>query len=135
MALNVLIVDDSSVMRSIVIRTLRMSGLQLNDIHQAANGIEGLEILQNHWVDLVLLDINMPVMTGIEMIDTVQKMPEFVDLPMIVVSTESSATRIDMLRQRGVGFVHKPFSAEMLRQLVIQMTGVTLNEQPSDASF
>lgn len=135
MALNVLIVDDSSVMRSIVIKTLRMSGLELNDIHQAANGKEGLEILQKHWIDLVLLDINMPVMTGIEMIDAVRKMPEFLDLPMIVVSTESSTTRIDTLMQRGVGFVHKPFSPEMLCRLVIQMTGVTLNEQPSDASF
>jgi two-component system, chemotaxis family, chemotaxis protein CheY len=135
MALNVLVVDDSSVMRSIVIRTLRMSGLDLNDIHQAGNGKEALEKLQNNWIDLLLLDINMPVMNGIELIDAVRKIPELIDLPMIVVSTESSETRINMLKERGVGFVHKPFTAESLRQLVVQMTGVTANEQSSDASF
>jgi two-component system, chemotaxis family, chemotaxis protein CheY len=135
MALNVLVVDDSSVMRSIVIRTLRMSGLQINEIHQAQNGKEGLDILGKHWIDLVFVDINMPVMNGIEMIDSVRRIPELSDLPMIVVSTESSATRIEMLKQKGIGFVHKPFSAEMLRESVIHLTGVTLHESPSDESF
>ncbi len=135
MALNVLVVDDSSVMRSIVIRTLRMSGLELNDVLQAGNGQEALEILGKNWVDLVLLDINMPVMNGMEMIDSIRQIPELADLPMIVVSTESSSTRIDTLKQRGIGFVHKPFTAEMLRNSVIQLTGVTLNETSSDASF
>ena len=135
MALSVLVVDDSSVMRSIVIRTLRMSGLELNDVLQAGNGKEALEILGKTWVDLVLLDINMPVMNGIEMIESIRKIPELSDLPMIVVSTESSTTRIDTLKQRGIGFVHKPFTAEMLRNSVIQLTGVTVNETSSDGSF
>jgi two-component system, chemotaxis family, chemotaxis protein CheY len=135
MALSVLVVDDSSVMRSIVIRTLRMSGLELNEVLQAGNGKEALEILGKTWVDLVLLDINMPVMNGIEMIESIRKIPELSDLPMIVVSTESSTTRIDTLKQRGIGFVHKPFTAEMLRNSVIQLTGVTVNETTSDGSF
>jgi two-component system chemotaxis response regulator CheY len=135
MALNILVVDDSSVMRSIVIRTLRMSGLELNDILQAGNGKEALDVLGKNWVDLVLLDINMPVMNGMELIDSVRKIPELSDLPMIVVSTESSSTRIETLKQRGVGFVHKPFTPEMLRNSVIELTGVTLNETPSDGSF
>jgi two-component system, chemotaxis family, chemotaxis protein CheY len=135
MALNILVVDDSSVMRSIVIRTLRMSGLELNDILQAGNGQEALDVLGKNWVDLVLLDINMPVMNGMELIDSVRKIPELSDLPMIVVSTESSSTRIETLKQRGVGFVHKPFTPEMLRNSVIELTGVTLNETPSDGSF
>ena len=135
MAFNVLVVDDSSVMRSMVIRTLRMSGLQINEIHQAGNGKDGLEILGTHWIDLVFVDINMPVMNGMEMIDEVRKIPALSDLPMIVVSTESSATRIEMLKQKGVGFVHKPFSAEVLRESIFQLTGVESNESLSDGSF
>jgi two-component system chemotaxis response regulator CheY len=135
MALSVLVVDDSSVMRSIVIRTLRMSGLELNEVLQAGNGKEALEILGKTWVDLVLLDINMPVMNGIEMIESIRKIPELADLPMIVVSTESSTTRIDTLKQRGIGFVHKPFTPELLRNSVVQLTGVTVNETSSDGSF
>jgi len=135
MAFNVLVVDDSSVMRSMVIRTLRMSGLQINEIHQAGNGKDGLEILGKHWIDLVFVDINMPVMNGMEMIDEVRKIPALSDLPMIVVSTESSATRIEMLKQKGVGFVHKPFSAEVLRESIFQLTGVESNESLSDGSF
>ena len=134
MPLNVLVVDDSNVMRSIIIRTLRLSGLPLEQVLQAENGREGLDILGKHWIDLALVDINMPVMNGIEMIDKVRQTSEISDLPIIVVSTESSTTRIEMLKNMGVGFVHKPFSAETLREAVIELTGVTLNERTSDES-
>ncbi|HEX30052.1 TPA: response regulator, partial [Candidatus Poribacteria bacterium] len=67
MPLNILVVDDSSVMRSIISRTLILSGLPLGRIYQAANGKEGLQILDRTWVDLILVDINMPVMNGEEM--------------------------------------------------------------------
>jgi len=60
MALNVLIVDDSVVMRTMVLKVLRMSGVPLGEVHQAANGQEGLAALDGNWIDLVLADINMP---------------------------------------------------------------------------
>jgi two-component system, chemotaxis family, chemotaxis protein CheY len=135
MPLNVLVVDDSSVMRSMVIRTLRMSGLQLNEIHQAADGLQALDLLGKHWVDLALVDLNMPNMNGIELIDRVRQTPEIADLPIIVISTESSTTRIEMLKQKKVNFVHKPFSAEELRTAIIESTGVSLNESLTDESF
>jgi two-component system chemotaxis response regulator CheY len=135
MPLNVLIVDDSAVMRSIILRTLRLSGLPVEEVLQAENGREGLDILGNHWIDLALIDINMPVMNGFEMIDRVRQTSEISDLPIIVVSTESSTTRIEMLKDMGVGFVHKPFSAETLREAVIELTGVSLNEPTSDVSL
>ncbi len=68
MALNVLVLDDSAVMRAIIIKTLKLTGLPLGGIHEAANGKEGLEVLDANWVDLALVDINMPVMTGEEFI-------------------------------------------------------------------
>jgi two-component system chemotaxis response regulator CheY len=69
MAVNILIVDDSGVMRSMIAITIRLSGLALGEIHQAGNGQEGLDVLNQSWIDLVIADINMPVMNGEEMID------------------------------------------------------------------
>lgn len=125
MALNVLVVDDSSVMRAMIIKTLRLSGLPLGEVHEAANGKEGLRALDENWIDLALVDINMPVMNGEEMIDRVRQNPETADLPVIVVSTESSDTRIAMLQKKGARFVHKPFTPETLRESIVKVTGVS----------
>lgn len=124
MAFNVLVVDDSAVMRTMIIRTLRLSGVELGEIYQAASGMEGLERLGNNWVDIALVDINMPVMNGEEMIDQVRQNPEMAELPILVVSTEGSDTRIERLRQKGAGFLHKPFSPEALRETILHITGV-----------
>lgn len=135
MALNVLVVDDSAVMRKMIIRTLRLSGLPLGDIFEAGNGQEGLDTLHQHWVDLALVDINMPVMNGEEMIDRVRQDPETADLSVIVVSTDSSETRIDLLQKKGAGFVHKPFTPEGLRETISQMTGVAQDEQSPEGTL
>ncbi len=124
MAFNVLVVDDNSVMRTVIIRTLRMSGLPLAEVHQAGNGTEALEVLAEHWVDLALVDINMPIMNGEELIDRIRDDPEIRDLAIIVVSTESSETRIGRVRRQGARFVHKPFTPEMIREMVLEITGV-----------
>lgn len=124
MALNILIVEDSAVMREMIIRTLRLSNLPLGEIYQASNGQEGLEIINKHWLDLVLADLNMPVMSGEEMIDKIRQNPETADLPVIIVSTESSETRIDLLMKKSDGFVHKPFSPESLRETILNIIEV-----------
>lgn len=135
MALNVLVVDDSLIMRQMVIRTLNLCGLPVGEVHQAANGEEGLQVLQSHWVDLVMVDINMPVMNGEEMIARIREDPATRDLAVIVVSTEGSTTRIESLQRLGAGFVHKPFAPEALREAIIQTTGVSheqlLGESPA----
>jgi two-component system, chemotaxis family, chemotaxis protein CheY len=118
MAYNTLIVDDSSVMRSMIIKTLRMSGVPLGDLHQAANGKEGLEALSQHWIDLVIVDINMPVMTGEEMIGRMREDPHLSSIPIIVVSTEGSEQRIERLKEQGVAFIHKPFAPETVRDTI-----------------
>ncbi len=125
MALNVLVVDDSLVMRSMIIKTLRLSGIPLGDVLQASNGAEGLAVLDESWIDLALVDINMPVMNGEEMIDRVRQNPATADLPVVVISTESSETRIELLQRKGAGFVHKPFTPEILREKIINITGVS----------
>ena len=123
MAVNVLIVDDSAVMRSMIQKTLKLSGLQLGEIHQAANGREGLEALERQWIDLVIADINMPVMTGEEMIEHMQANPNLKTIATIVISTEGSQTRINRLQGKGVRFIHKPFSPEMIRDTVKDVLG------------
>jgi two-component system chemotaxis response regulator CheY len=125
MALNVLVVDDSAVMRAMVIKTLKMIGLPIGELHQAADGAQGLSVLEQHWVDLVLVDLNMPVLNGEEMIARLRANPEFKDLPVVVVSTEGSATRIERLEQHDVTFVHKPFAPETIREVIKQITGIS----------
>ena len=124
MAFNILVVDDNAVMRTVIIRTLKMSGLPLGEIHQARDGADALEVLGKQWVDLALVDINMPVMNGEELIDRVRDDPALRDLAIIVVSTESSETRIDKVRRQGARFVHKPFTPEEIRRTVLEITGV-----------
>ena len=125
MAFNVLVVDDSAVMRQMVVRTLKMSGLPLGTVLEAANGEEGLFVLHDQWVDLLLLDINMPVMNGEEMLRRVRASPETESLPVIVVSTEGSETRLAALQELGASIVHKPFAPETLRDTILRVTGVT----------
>jgi len=128
MSLNVLVVDDSAVMRSMIVKTLDMTGMELGEIHEASDGQQGLDMLEEHWVDLVLADINMPGMNGQEMIEKIRENPHWEALPIIVVSTEGSETRIEALRQLGAKFIHKPFNPSQIREMIQGMTGVS-NEQ------
>jgi two-component system chemotaxis response regulator CheY len=129
MAFNVLIVDDSAAMRSIIVKTLRMTGVPLGAIYQAGNGQEGLQAIEENWVDLALVDLNMPTMGGEEMIQELRAQSDTSTLPIVVISTESSDTRIAALRDQGAGFIHKPFKPEELREQIIFVTGA------SDESF
>lgn len=132
--LNILVVDDSAVMRTMVIRSLKLSGVPLGSIHQASNGQEGLDVLAGNWVDLLLLDLNMPVMTGEEMIDRLRARQETADLPILVISTEGSQTRIEAVRSKGASFLHKPFTPEDLGNTIRDLTGVSDYER-NDAGF
>ncbi len=121
MAINVLIVDDSKIMRTMILKTLQMTGISMGEIFQAGNGREGLESLEQNWIDLAIVDINMPVMNGEEMIDRIRENPEMQDLPVVVVSTEGSETRIARLKEKGAVFIHKPFEAETIRDTIVEL--------------
>lgn len=122
--LNVLVIDDSAVMRAMIVKTLRMSGLHLGEIAHAANGVEALEVLDAVRIDLALVDINMPVMDGLELLTQIARRPYAHGLRTIVVSTEGSDPRIAAVRAFGAAFVRKPFSPEALRDVVLRITGV-----------
>ena len=123
MALNVLVVDDSAVMRAMIVKTLRMLNLPFGQVLEAGNGQEGLAVLDQNWVDVILVDINMPVMNGEEMIETMRANPLWAELPVVIVSTEGSRTRIEHLRSLGAQFIHKPFTPEEIRKVVREITG------------
>jgi two-component system chemotaxis response regulator CheY len=123
MTLNVLVVDDSAVMRKTVIRCLQMAGLSLGGVHEAENGQAALECVDKHWIDLALVDINMPVMNGEELIKRFRSDAATEDLPVIVISTEGSRPRIERLEAQGVRFVHKPFTPEVLREALQSVEG------------
>lgn len=119
MSLNVLIVDDSATMRGMVARTLEMCGLPVGEVLQAANGREALDTLADHWVDLVLTDINMPVMDGVSFLKELRASGLLETLPVVVISTEGSETRIAELKELGVNaYLRKPFAPEALRTVL-----------------
>ena len=128
MALNILIVDDSAVMRGMIRKTIEMSQIPIGEIHEGENGQEGLDILDANWIDLALVDIHMPVMTGEEMIQKVRENPETHDLAVIVVSSESDKSRIQRIEKKGAKFIHKPFTPESLSETVTDMLGELNNE-------
>ncbi|HON59309.1 MAG TPA: response regulator [Smithella sp.] len=130
MALNVLVVDDSAVMRSIIVKTLKLSGLPLGEIWEAKNGEEGLRVFEEKWVDLALVDIHMPVMDGEEMLTRLKQNVQYENLPVVVVSSESDPVKIEKMLKLGATFIHKPFTPEILREVIVAVTGV--NDETAD---
>jgi two-component system chemotaxis response regulator CheY len=121
MAYNVLVVDDSRIMRDMVAKAVQMSGLDIAGIDTACDGKQALEKLRSSWFDLVLLDVNMPVMTGEQFLVALRADVGLRDTLVVVVSTESSLPRIARLKAMGAGFVHKPFKPEELVTAVRQL--------------
>ncbi|MFN8548141.1 MAG: response regulator [Candidatus Eisenbacteria bacterium] len=119
MSLNVLLVDDSETVLDVLARTLKLAALDLNQVYRAANGQEALQLLKANWVDLVFADINMPVMGGVEMVETMARDGLLKTIPVVIVSTEGSVTRIQSLRDKGVaGYIRKPFTPESIKAVV-----------------
>jgi two-component system chemotaxis response regulator CheY len=119
MAYNILVVDDSETVRAVIAKSLGLAGVPMGTLFQAANGVEGLELLRREWIDLVLADINMPVMGGVRMVEEMKGDAALRGIPVIIVSTEGSETRLQGLKDQGVGaFLRKPFAPEDLKKAV-----------------
>lgn len=119
MAYNILLVDDSATTRAVIGKTFKVAGIPVSHLYEAANGREALDILKQNWVDLVMTDINMPVMDGMEMIDIMQRDGLLKSIPVILVTIEGNAKRLDHLRSKGVAAViHKPFKPEQVRGVI-----------------
>lgn len=128
MSRDILVVDDSTTIRSMVIRTIRLIGLDVGEIYQASNGIEALARLADHDVALLLVDINMPTMNGVQLLTRMKENERLKHIPIVIASTEGSKERIRQLKELGVsGYVRKPFQPEQLRDVLMPILGVTQN--------
>jgi two-component system chemotaxis response regulator CheY len=126
MAYNILIVDDSTIVRAMVKKTLAIAGVDVGEIFEAGDGREALDKLDANWVDVIFADINMPVMTGIELVDELASRNMLQATPVVIISTERSVTRIAELKAKGVSaYLNKPFTPEHLREVVSRVLGPT----------
>lgn len=124
MAFRVLIVDDSPVMRTFIRRIIALSGMEAAELLEASNGLEALNLLQTQWVDVVLTDINMPVMDGAELMRRLAADETLKTLPVVVVSTDGTAHRVEQMLGLGArGYVKKPFQPETLREELERVLG------------
>lgn len=125
--INVLIVDDSSVMRKIVERSLRQAGINLAQVREAGNGVEALAALQAGKVDLILCDINMPVMDGLEFIKQLAAVENGKGTPVIMITTEGSEAHVVQALSAGArGYIRKPFTPDQVKEHVLAV----LTEKP-----
>ena len=117
MSKSLMVVDDSATMRKIIIRTVNMSGLTFSKVEEAGNGAEAMEKLQKNPVDIILCDINMPEMTGTEMVKKVRQLPVCKNAKIVMISTESSQDLIDGLLADGANaYITKPFTPERFKE-------------------
>ena len=117
-----LIVDDSSVMRKIVERSLRQAGLDPLVVFEAGSGTEGLEVLRGKQVDLILSDINMPSMDGLEFLRQVRAQNLAPGVPIVMITTESSEEHVKQAIAAGAqGYIRKPFTAEQVKERVLPL--------------
>lgn len=120
-----LIVDDSSVMRKIVERSLRQAGLESLIVFEAGSGIEGLEVLKSRQVDLILSDINMPSMDGLEFVRQLRRMELGAGAPVVMITTESSEEHVKQAILAGArGYIRKPFTADQVKQRVLPLLAI-----------
>ncbi len=124
MAFNILLVDDSPAMRSFVRRVLALAPIEVGQCLEAGNGQEALAVLRKEWVDVILTDINMPVMDGEELARQLAADDVLRSVPLLVVSTDRTQARIERMMALGArGYLTKPFTPEMMGEQLEQVLG------------
>jgi two-component system chemotaxis response regulator CheY len=120
MDLNVLIVDDSAAIRKILVRVLGQTDLPIGEIHEASDGQEALKIVASSDVSLILSDINMPNIDGLELLTKLRATPKWKQLSVVMITTEGSHAKVMEAVQLGArGYVRKPFTAEQIKEKVL----------------
>jgi two-component system, chemotaxis family, chemotaxis protein CheY len=118
--LDVLIVDDSAAIRKILQRVLRQTDLPLGEIQEAGDGTEAVDILKGRSFGLILSDINMPQMDGLQLLARIKEMGHLKDVPVIMITTEGGQGKVMEAVQLGAtGYVRKPFTAEQIKEKLV----------------
>jgi two-component system chemotaxis response regulator CheY len=139
MSLRVLVVDDSKAMRAVIKKTLKAAGFPVQTCYEGADGLEALEILRNNEVDVVLSDLHMPNMNGLELLSALQA-EGLTPRCFILVTTEGRKERLrEALALGARGYVVKPFQPEGLRKIlslfVGEPDGSEMEEGPEGLDF
>jgi two-component system chemotaxis response regulator CheY len=114
---DVLVVDDSAAIRKILQRVLRQTGMAIGTIHEAGDGQQALDILKSHKPALVLTDINMPKMDGLQFLAAVKASDQWRDIPVVMITTEGGETKVgEAVRLGAAGYVRKPFTADQIKE-------------------
>lgn len=120
MALDILIVDDSAAIRKILQRVLRQAEVPVGNVYEAGDGAEALEVLKKSAVNLILSDINMPNMDGLQLLGAVKSDNLWKDVPVVMITTEGSQARVMEAVQLGAaGYVRKPFTADQIKEKIM----------------
>ena len=124
MSYDILIVDDSATTRAIIRRSIQMAGVPVGTIHEAENGVMALDVVAASHVDVVLADLHMPQMDGVELTRRLMASPATRDIPVVIISAEPDQAKIDALKQQGArGYLRKPFRPEGVRDVINQVLG------------
>ncbi len=116
---KILAVDDSASMRQMVTFTLSGAGY---DVKDAADGQQGLDLAKQEQFDVIVSDVNMPVMDGITMISEIRKLPQYRTTPILMLTTESSSDKKMAGKQAGAtGWIVKPFNPEQLLKTIARV--------------
>ena len=119
MALDILIVDDSTAIRKILQRVLAQTELAIESITEAGDGLEALKALEAKRPGLVLCDINMPNMDGLQLLTAVRARPEWSDVRFIMITTEGSPEKVmEAVKLGARGYVRKPFTADEIKEKI-----------------
>ncbi len=125
---DVLVVDDSAAIRKILQRVLRQTGMVINTIHEAGNGEEALDLLKGHKVALILSDINMPKMDGLQLLAALKSSAEWGRIPVVMITTEGSEAKVsEAVKLGAAGYVRKPFTADQIKE---KLTGLIESALP-----
>jgi len=120
--IRALIVDDSSVMRKIIERSLRQAGVEIEKVVEASNGAEGLAALRENVVGIILCDINMPVMDGLEFVRQAATVENAKGVPIVMITTEGSESHVVQALQAGArGYIRKPFTPDQVKEHVLPL--------------
>ena len=120
MSIRLLIVDDPSAMRRMVERALRMADVEISLVVEASNGIEALDLLAKNTVDLILCDINMPEMDGLEFLKRRPAEGNAGEVPVVMITSESGESEVVQALSLGVsGYIRKPFTARQVREQIL----------------
>jgi two-component system, chemotaxis family, chemotaxis protein CheY len=135
MSIDVLIVDDSLTIRAMIKKALQLSLPDLGQVYEAENGILALARLAEKEVGLIMTDLNMPRMNGLQLIEKIKRQPKYANIPVIVVSTDGSTERLSELEQQGIrGYLRKPFRPEQLKQVLSEILETSYDHQTNNAN-